>query len=108
MFDFVGKNGGKLNQQIRRWADAGLSTFVQGASFAERQAQFLSYTNQLAASATSAGTFVTGTVGSLENATIFRRGAEYLLIEGTTIMSYVAEAEGGRGIVLVYRALGGK
>jgi len=98
----VGKNAGKLAQQIRRWHEIG------GVG---NEKQFLQYAGQLAAEARAAGQVVTGTVGSsaaaIQNATVYRRGTEYLVVQGDTIMSYVSKASRSDGIVTEFIRLGG-
>jgi hypothetical protein len=108
VFNFVAKNGQKINQQIGRWLEAGYATLSKSAPFQEKLTAFLSHANDLATRATAAGTFAVGRVGEMASATIFRVGSETLVIEGSTIMSYVSETEPGEGIDLVYQALGGK
>lgn len=98
----VAKNGSKLSQQIARWRAIGGQGGAQ---------EFLRYAGKLGAEARAAGQSVTGTVGkgaqALQNATIYRRGTEYLVVQGNTIMSYVSQATSG-GIVDEFIRLGGK
>lgn len=106
VFSFVAKNGDKINQQILRWSKA-FNVVLKGTSFLERQSMFMAHASNLARTATAAGTYVTGRVGALQSATIFRSGSEYLLIYQNAIMSYVPNATAGEGIAAVYKALGG-
>lgn len=93
------KSGSKLSQQIGRWLQAG------GAGGKD---EFLDYATNLANRALKAGTFVTGKVGELENARVFREGSTFLVEQSGKVMSYVPNAENGKGIVEVYKNLGGK
>ncbi len=72
--------------------------------------EFLAYANRLAEQARASGDYVTGTVGrgsqALQDATIYRRGAEYLVVQGGRIMSYVPQAGPG-GVVAEFQRLGG-
>jgi len=70
--------------------------------------EFLEYAGRFATQARDAGQYVNGTVGQLIDATIYRSGGDYLLVQGNTIMSYVPRAEAGRGIVAEWFRLGGK
>ena len=102
-FSFEAKTGQKLGQQIARWRSETGST--------GGMKEFFAYANSFAASAQNNGTVVTGTVGTgpnaLHNATIYRNGNSYLMVQDNKIMSYVPNAEPGR-IVDEYRKLGGK
>lgn len=96
------KTGRKLTQQLTRWREIGGSG---GAT------EFLEYATRLSQQAQRAGTVATGRVGSsanaLENATIYRVGKEYLVVQGNKIMSYVANADPG-GVAEEYKKLGGQ
>jgi RHS repeat-associated protein len=95
------KTGAKLAQQIAKWRELG---GVGG------QKEFLKYAADLASEARAAGSMVSGQVGSgsgaLGYATIYRRGGEFLVVQGGRIMSYVNKSEAG-GIVAEYARLGG-
>jgi hypothetical protein len=69
----------------------------------------MAHAGELISKAVDAGTYVEGTVGRQAGAKIFRVGEEYLVVsrEGK-LLSYVAKAKTDRGIVTVYKALGGK
>ena len=92
-----GGAGSKISQQFARWLEAGGKGGWQ---------DFLQDATNLANRAQAAGTSVTGTVGQLTNATIYREGSTYMVVQGGRIMSYVPNASAG-GIVDVYTALGG-
>ena len=96
------KNGNKLSQQIKRWRE---KTGAQGGAN-----EFLEYASNLATEAQKAGTYVTGEVGkganALGEATIYRRGNEFIVEQDGKIMSYVADAKEG-GIMDAYIRLGG-
>ena len=94
------KTGQKLGEQIARW--------IQKAGGKGGVNEFLDYATDLANRALMAGTYVTGKVGELDNARIFRDGTTYLVEHGGKVMSYVPNAEEGKGIVEVYKNLGGK
>ena len=50
-----------------------------------------------------------GAVGAIKDATIYRIGDNYLVVDAANKMrSFVAKAKAGEGIVKVYEALGGK
>lgn len=99
----VAPPGKKLAQQIARFAEAG------GA--ANREA-FMQHANELAARAREAGNAVTGTVGTgvqaLQNATIFREGSTFMVVDSANVIrSYVPNATPG-GIVAEFVRLGGR
>lgn len=94
--------GRKLAQQIARFRAAG------GTG---GRAEFLQHASDLAARAREAGSFVTGTVGrgpqAIPNATIFREGRTFLVVdEAGVIRSFVPNASPG-GIVDEFIRLGG-
>jgi hypothetical protein len=101
-FDLLPPLGAKSSQVYARWLAAGNT-----GSFAD----FMASMNGLAASATEAGTAVTGQVGQvgtgLADATIFRSGMDFLVVQGNRIMSYVPNANSAVGIVKEYLKLGG-
>jgi hypothetical protein len=101
MAPLVAPLGGKLAKMIGRWrsqlgGDGG-------------RAEFMQFANNMASGARAAGQFVVGKVGPMENATIYRSGNNYLVVDATNKMtSFVANARAGEGIVKVYEQLGGK
>ena len=88
--NLTAKSGQKLAQQIARWREIGGKGGMR---------EFIAYARGLAVDARVAGTVVSGTVGTgpqaLQNATIYRRGAEYLVTQGDRIMIYVQKADPG-------------
>jgi hypothetical protein len=68
----------------------------------------MEHAEALAAAARSTGHVVTGQVGAIENATIYRVGQSYMVVDATNVIrSYVHLADRTTGIVAVYKALGG-
>jgi hypothetical protein len=82
-------DGGKLRQMIGRFR-----RLVGGRPGRE---EFLQFASSLTERAKASGNFVTGKVGQLENATIFKDGDSFLVVDSEgVIRSFVGEAhEGG-------------
>lgn len=77
--------------------------------FAGNPGGFLSFARGFVADAISSGTYAgAGWIGS-SGATIYRNGTAYMVVaRDGKILSYVANAVPGRGIVTTYLRLGGK
>jgi hypothetical protein len=70
---------------------------------------FLEYAHRFAVAATRRGTVVTGQVGELAQATVYRIGQRYMVVDASNVIrSYVHVADRSDGIVAVYLLLGGK
>jgi len=93
--------GAKLGQMIARWhSDLG----GQGGRDA-----FMNFATNFVQQAQRAGQAVTGAVGRMQNAQIFRVDNNYLLVDAAgKLRSFVTNARAGEGIVKVYEALGGR
>jgi RHS repeat-associated protein len=89
--------GKKLAQMIGRWGESG------------GKDAFMKHAQSMAEDAAKAGTFVTGQVGELAQATIYRMGHSYMVVDGFgVIRSYIHTVTRQDGIITVYRALGGQ
>ncbi len=102
VIELTAKSGQKLAQQIGRWREIGGKGGMD---------EFLEHAGRLAAEARAAGNEAIGYTsryGADPEAvtSIFRRGGEYLVVQGNRILSYVSQTYPG-GIVDEYRRLGG-
>lgn len=90
----IAPGGAKLAQMIARWGgEGGRDAFMKHAQSFATQAQ-------------RAGNAVTGTVGSLQNASVYRVGNNYMVVDaGGVIRSYVQNARPGEGIAKVFEQL---
>jgi hypothetical protein len=93
-------NGKKLGQMIARYAG---KLGGQGG-----RAGFNDFAQKMAQKAAADGTYVTGTVGHLPNATIYRDGIVYLVVDEGGVMRSFTYADQPGGIIKVYTELGGK
>jgi RHS repeat-associated protein len=90
-------SGKKLAQMIARWGGSG-----------GRDA-FMEFAEEFVTTARSAGQVAAGQVGSLVDATVYRVGNSYLVVDSSNVLrSFVADATRPDGIVAVYHALGGR
>lgn len=97
----VAPAGAKLAQMIGRWHNE-----LAGSGGRE---EFMEFANAFVDQARNAGQVATGAVGEIAEATIYRVGNNYLVVDAANKMrSFVANAEANRGIVNVYESLGGK
>jgi RHS repeat-associated protein len=92
----VAPGGRKLAQMIGRWGGGG------------GRDGFMAHAHSIANQAQAAGQVVNGQVGSLANASVYRLGSSYMVVDADRVIRSYVHVAGPGGIVDVYRNLGGR